>query len=324
MTRITGYGIGNGKINVIRNGKGNGNERENVNKNKNEYESENENENVIRNESKALQLPAADGHIVRQTLRSSLVCGIEAYDVAYRSQGLVVHGCLVVPKTLQPAPGLLYCRGGIGKVGLVGPERLGQFAKLGYVVFAPYYRGTNGAEGRDGFGGDDIYDVINALRLLQSIPQTNDQPIALFGFSRGAIMALAAARQYPQAGPVIIWGGVSDLRLTYEERVDLRRMLRRVVGHPHKNRRAYEQRSPACWVKEITAPVLIIHGTCDQQVGAEHASRLAYALSKALLPFELHWFAGEGHRFAPEADFSALRLVDQWIQKFQIEKKWQV
>lgn len=271
-----------------------------------------------------IQTHDSDGVIVEQKLRIFSDSQIKVYDIAYRSQGLVVHGCLVVPAMPQPAPGLLYCRGGIGKVGLVRAERLAQFARLGYVVFAPYYRGTNGAEGRDGFGGDDLYDVLSAIKLLHALPETNDQPVSLFGFSRGAVMALAASRYCPLSGPVIVWGGVSDLWLTYEERVDLRRMLKRVVGHPHKDHQAYAQRSPVCWVNEINSPVLIIHGTYDQQVGSEHASRLAYALSKTCLPFELHWFAGEGHRFAPKADYSALKLVNQWIQKFQIEKEWQV
>ena len=32
----------------------------------------------------------------------------------------------------------------------------------------------------------------------------------------------------------MIWGGVSDIHLMYEERVDLRGMLRRMVGHPKR------------------------------------------------------------------------------------------
>ncbi|MDM5686253.1 phosphoenolpyruvate carboxykinase (ATP), partial [Staphylococcus aureus] len=36
--------------------------------------------------------------------------------------------------------------------------------------------------------------------------------------------------------------GVSDIDLMYEERVDLRGMLRRMIGHPKKDRAAYEAR----------------------------------------------------------------------------------
>lgn len=254
-----------------------------------------------------------DGAIVEQKQRAFSDGSLKVYDIVYRSQGLLVKGCLVLPDRPLPVPGLLYCRGGIGRFGLVGPERLADLARLGYAVFAPFYRGTEGAEGRDRFGGEDRYDVYSALVLLHSLSETNDQPIALLGFSRGSIMALAAARECSLAGPVVIWGGVSDLKLTYEERVDLRRMLKRVVGHPLKSPEEYEKRSPVCWAGQLRSPVLIIHGSDDRQVGIEHASRLAFAMHKVGKPFTLRLFPGQGHRFTAATDAAALELIHQWI-----------
>ena len=54
--------------------------------------------------------------------------------------------------------------------------------------------------------------------------------VHIFGFSRGGVMALLTAIQYPEAASIVTWGGVSDMILTYEERKDLRRMMKRVIG----------------------------------------------------------------------------------------------
>lgn len=58
----------------------------------------------------------------------------------------------------------------------------------------------------------------------------------MIGFSRGGIQGLLSFQDDP-VDSYIIWGGVSDVHLMYEERVDLRGMLRRMVGHPKKIKR---------------------------------------------------------------------------------------
>nr|MDF9458358.1 prolyl oligopeptidase family serine peptidase [Bacillus pumilus] len=104
--------------------------------------------------------------------------------------------------------------------------------------------------------------------------------IHIFGFSRGGIMGIWTAVEMKQeAASFVTWGGVSDMKLTYEERVDMRRMMKRVIGGPpHKVPEAYEDRTPLNDVDKIEAPVLIIHGEEDQNVSIEHAYLLEDAL----------------------------------------------
>lgn len=240
---------------------------------------------------------------------------IALYLVTYISQGLKVKGYLVIPEHTTPCRALLYCRGGIGRVGMVRVERIVSLSKRGYVVFAPFYRGNAGGEGKDFFGGDDRYDVFYAIPFIQSLAEVNQESIVAFGFSRGAIMALLAARECPEIGPVIVWGGVSDLTLTYEERVDLRRMLKRVVGHPFKQPEEYRKRSPIYWIEEIHNPIMLIHGTHDEKVGVEHAMRLSNELEKNKKNYDIQLFEGLGHTFSKELDDKALDMIFQWIQK---------
>jgi dipeptidyl aminopeptidase/acylaminoacyl peptidase len=198
-------------------------------------------------------------------------------------------------------------------VGMVRKRRIISMAQRGYVVFAPFYRGNEGGEGREDFGGEDRYDLFHALTMVRSLPEVLPGPIPLIGFSRGALMAMQAAAHCQGVGPVVVWGGVSDLWDTYEERVDLRRMLKRVVGHPQKQAEAYLQRSPAHWAHLIQVPVLIIHGTLDVQVCVSHAKKLASALEQAGKEVSLELYEGRGHRFPKVEDERVIDAVFEWI-----------
>lgn len=256
-----------------------------------------------------------DGAIIEKLQVNCYAKNISLYVVTYGSQGLKVKGYLVVPESEKPRPGLIYCRGGIRRVGMVRKRRIISMAQRGFIVFAPFYRGNEGGEGREDFGGEDRYDVFNAIKLVQTLQEVQQGPVPLFGFSRGAVMAMLAAKECEGVGPVVIWGGVSDLFDTYEERVDLRRMLKRVVGHPKKQTEEYIRRSPVYWVDQISSPVCIIHGTKDPQVGIGQARKLAQALERANKDYTMELYDGLEHRFPKEEDEQALDAAFAWISK---------
>jgi dipeptidyl aminopeptidase/acylaminoacyl peptidase len=255
----------------------------------------------------------------RPNLPDGLEEKIDVQVVTYLSQGLRVKGylCIPVEKEEEQLPGLIYCRGGIHRVGMVRLPRMMKLALRGYVVFAPVYRGNLGGEGREDFGGHDRQDLVNAVAVLRSHPRVRKGKIPLLGFSRGALMALLAAVECPEIGAIAVWGGVSDLFLTYEERVDLRRMLRRVVGHPVKESNAYRLRSPRFWVDRMNSPVLIIHGSEDNQVSVRHAHLLAEAMEQAGHIYAMRLYDGLGHVFPPEEDDDALEAVFAWFNKYE-------
>ena len=57
----------------------------------------------------------------------------------------------------------------------------------------------------------------------------------------------------------------------YEERIDLRGMLRRMIGHPKKQATAYKQRDAIANIHADSPPILIVHGGKDKQVGIHQA-----------------------------------------------------
>lgn len=258
------------------------------------------------------------GTLLQRDLLQSHRQDVRLYLLTYSSDGLRVKGYLAVPDSKGPCPALIFCRGGIRKVGMPRKRRVMTMAERGYVVFAPFYRGNEGGEGRDEFGGEDRLDVIHAITMMKSLPEVKPGLVPLIGFSRGSIMALSAAKACQGVGPVVVWGGVSDLFDTYEERVDLRRMLKRVVGHPRKQIDAYQSRSPVYWVDALKVPIMIVHGTSDALVPVRHAWKLAEGLKRSGKDFAMELHEGFGHRFPREQDDKALDAVFEWLsQKLQ-------
>jgi dipeptidyl aminopeptidase/acylaminoacyl peptidase len=113
----------------------------------------------------------------------------------------------------------------------------------------------------------------------------------------------------------VTWGGVSDMSLTYLERKDLRRMMKRVIGGtPKKYPEKYEERTPLHQLEKITAPVLIIHGVKDQNVSVGHAYLLENRL-KALHKSVESWYFNEfTHYFPPQINRRVVTDLTTWMK----------
>jgi dipeptidyl aminopeptidase/acylaminoacyl peptidase len=238
---------------------------------------------------------------------------VELKVITYMVNGLRVKGMLAEPKNEVLCDGFLYLRGGIKNVGKVRPARIAQFAAEGFIVFAPFYRGNQGGEGNEDFAGEDREDAFAAFQLLQSLPRV--RKIHIFGFSRGGVMALLTGIQFPEAASVVTWGGVSDMFLTYMERKDLRRMMKRVIGGtPKKYPERYQERTPLYNLGKLTAPVLIIHGVKDDNVSLEHAYRLEKRLRSLNKPVECWYFKDFTHYFPPAINRKVVMDLAKWMK----------
>ena len=200
------------------------------------------------------------------------------------------------PSRHQRFPALMYCRGGTGRVGPVRVEWMEEFCLRNFVVVAPCYRQAEGGQGFDEFGGAENEDVVSLANAMVNMSVVRDDEIFILGFSRGSINAFQTAVALPNVRALVTWGGVSDLAITFEEREDLRRMLRRKVGGtPQERPHEYEKRSPAYLVSSIRCPVLIVHGTRDVQVSFSHATNLLQRMRMKNLPVSVHFYEGLGH-----------------------------
>ncbi|WP_318507904.1 alpha/beta hydrolase family protein [Bacillus sp. T3] len=233
--------------------------------------------------------------------------------VTYRSQGLIVKGLLAEPKQAGVRDGFLYLRGGIKNVGRVRPARIAQFAQEGFIVFAPFYRGNQGGEGNEDFAGEGRHDAFAGFLLLNAHPLVNR--IHVFGFSRGGVMALLTAIHFPETASVVTWGGVSDMALTYRERMDLRKMMKRVIGGtPDKYPERYQERTPLNGLDKLQAPVLIIHGWNDKNVSVEHATKLQRRLQELQKIVTTWYFKQFTHYFPPEVNREIVKDLTKWMK----------
>lgn len=256
-----------------------------------------------------------DGIILEKQRFPSPNPRIELHIVTYVCQGLKIKGLLAEPKADGKYDGFLYLRGGIKNVGKVRVGRIVQFASQGFVVMAPFYRGNQGGEGNEDFAGEDRYDAICALSILRNHSKVDRDRIHVFGFSRGGVMALFTGILDPDVKSVVCWSGVSDMTFTYYERLDLRRMMKRVIGGtPNKVPEAYEWRTPLYSLEKIKAPVLIIHGKSDTNVDIEHSYRLEKRLKELNHPVESWYFDHFTHYFPPQTNRKVVQDLSQWMK----------
>ena len=234
-------------------------------------------------------------------------------EITYWSQGLRVKGLLARPKAPGNYDALLYLRGGLQSIGMVRPARIVQFAAQGFVVFAPYYRGNRGGEGKDEFAGADRFDAVNGVDVLKQF--TKQQKVHLYGFSRGGLMVLWTAILRDDIKSIVTWAGVSDATATYWERVDMRRGLKRIVGGtPNRVPEKYDERTPLFDVAAINAPVLIVHGTSDEHVDIEHAYQLELYLQDEGKTVETWFSIGLKHHFPPKLNRDTVRRLSEWMK----------
>ncbi|MHB1683501.1 MAG: alpha/beta hydrolase family protein [Bacilli bacterium] len=245
---------------------------------------------------------------------------VAIYHLTYRADGLrqtayLAYRRAAVENATAPLPGFLYLRGGMGRVGMVKQDWLIRFARRDAVVLAPTYRGNEGGEGREDFGLHDRADAFAAVQLLQELAIVDSDRVAVYGFSRGGPLALFCAMEDLNVHATVTHGGVADLALTYEQRVDLRRMLKRIAGgSPTKAPAAYRERSPLWRTSDIHTPLLIVHGDADVQVDVSHAQRLASSCQAAHVDVELWILPAVGHHL-PSAQWDD--LIDRmfsWIR----------
>lgn len=116
---------------------------------------------------------------------------VACYKLRYLSDRLKVVGFLVKPRHEGKYPAIIYNRGGNREYGKIDSSALFYLSCLssrGYVVVASQYRGNDGSEGREEFGGSDVNDVLNLIPMLESLPFVDSGGIVMLGYSRGGMM----------------------------------------------------------------------------------------------------------------------------------------
>lgn len=209
-----------------------------------------------------------------------------SYKFTYVSDGYQIVGFISIPSSLIENKSLgkciLYNRGGNSKIGLLGDEDTAKLCvATNRIVIASQYRGSDGCEGKDEFGGSDLNDVIKLIDLCESdFSFINMEDFCVAGVSRGGMMTYMTAKQDDRVKRIIAVSAVSDLFQSYDEREDMHKVLYNCIGgSPQDMPDEYKKRSALYWSKDINIPTLIIHSKYDKQVSFKQAENLYDKLS---------------------------------------------
>lgn len=230
-------------------------------------------------------------------LQANFICKV----IVYQSGQYPVGGILLTPKTEgdQKVPAVIFNRGGNGHFGALNYSNiflhLKPMAEMGVAVLATQYRGgmelTDGpAESVDEFGGSDVKDVINIVRLASQLPYVDENQIHMVGFSRGAMSAFISLKELSNIKSLTVLGGPSDLFKTLEERPEMEKVFDyRVPSFTSNKESELRKRSVVYWLDELPdeLPILILHGAKDERVSVEQAKILADKLSDINHPHKL-------------------------------------
>ena len=240
----------------------------------------------------------------------------------YESEGLTVGAYLYRPRnrSASPLPVIVYNRGSFTRPKGFAGEMLvmaNRYGRAGFIVVAPHYRGSNGWQGRDEMGGADLADLMNIVTQVALIERADASRVYLSGESRGGMMVYQALRDQFPAKAAAVWGAFTDLESVIAPGSPQAKFTPLIFPDlDQKNRDAIiERRSAIRWADRIRTPVLIMHGTADQDIPIEHSQRMAAELSRLGRTHRLVQFEGQQHRIGGRgADRDAAAI--EWFRRF--------
>jgi dipeptidyl aminopeptidase/acylaminoacyl peptidase len=253
------------------------------------------------------------------TLHNSIV-----EKITYLSDGLKVSGYIAYPKdNSKKYPCIIWCRGGIGNAGAIDRFTargiFGQLASLGYCVFASQYRGNDGGEGHDDFGGNDLNDVLNLIPLADEIPQANKNVWGIEGWSRGGMMTYLTLTKTNIFKAAVVLGGIANLRCNSDESKFMRRLYEHTMGRygDEEFKSRCETRSIVNFPEKLfkTTPMSIIHGNADNRVLPHDSLDLSYKLLDLKIPYRLVMLESGDH-FLKSHRKEVDEMRKNWFEKY--------
>ena len=174
------------------------------------------------------------------------------------------------------------------------------YADRGFVVVMLDGRGTPGRGRaweralRGSFIAVPLADQVAGLRALGAkYPELDLERAGIFGWSYGGYATAMAVLRRPD----VFRAGVAGAPVTDWHDYDTH-YTERYIGLPDAHPEAYEESSVLASAKDLARPLLVIHGTDDDNVYFMHGIKLCDALYRAGRPFEFLPLTGFTHMVA--------------------------
>ncbi len=280
---------------------------------------------------KAQQTPGSE-----ITVHSTLPAGrnYSRQVVSYQSQGFRIYGLLTIPTGTKPEGGwpvIVFNHGYIAPSAYRTTEKYvayqDAFARAGYITLKSDYRGHGSSEGpATGAYGSPGYaiDVLNAVSSLKMFPDANGDKIGMWGHSMGGYITLRAMVVNGDIKAGVIWAGVvasyPDMLTNWRRSSQSpqptptgvrrwREALTAEYGTPQENSTFWNSISANSYLKDISGPVQIHHGTADSTVPVEFSTTLDTQLQAAGKDSQLFLYSGDDHNLSKNLSLALQRSV---------------
>ncbi len=253
--------------------------------------------------------------------------------VSYLSEGLKINALMTIPFGDPPEGGwpvVVFNHGYIPPDVYRPTERyiayVDGFARNGYIVLRPDYRGHADSEGaaRGAYSHPDYtIDVLNAVASVQRYPLANPERIGMWGHSMGGHITLRVMVTTKTVKAGVIWAGVvaSFPDLMYRWRATppaglpqgargWRSEFVEVYGSPETNPDFWASISPIRYVADLSGPLQLHHGEEDKSVPPAFSESLYQAALEAGQEVELYTYPGNDHNLSQSFSTAMQRSID--------------
>lgn len=223
---------------------------------------------------------------------------VKLWNIRYRSDDCEVEGYVALPADLrEPAPLVIFNRGGNREFGILRPEAVCRYAANGYAAAGSQYRGNAGGTGQEEFGGREVEDVLRLADICLDMDQVRKGGYYMAGHSRGGMMTYLCCTRDSRIRAAAVGAGLADCVRMYREREDsMKQVFHELVGgSPEEMPEAYALRSAVCFAEKILCPILICQGTDDWRVNPEQALFMDRQLENCHKEHRLILYPGADH-----------------------------
>ena len=181
-----------------------------------------------------------------------------------------------------------------GGEAFVRTGRLGVIASRGYIAAAFSQPGYGNSDGPPDYCGPFTQDaVLVALDFLRKQPFVRPDKVALYGYSRGAIVAGMVATKDDKLASVVLGAGAYDFFSWYP--TPLRGIDGNIRVEAGTSAEAFRARSAIYHVDGIKASVLLLHGGQDERIPVRQAEDFFEKLRANGIAANLKIFRGATH-----------------------------
>ncbi|OGM08767.1 peptidase [Candidatus Woesebacteria bacterium RBG_13_34_9] len=278
--------------------------------------------------------------VIEQTLPSG--SNYNRYIASYKSDGLKINALLTVPQGENPPAGgwpvIIFNHGYIQPEEYRTTEKYiaytDAFSRNGYIVFKSDYRGHGNSGGKpEGAYYSPAYtiDILNAVSSMKKYKDADPERIGMWGHSMGGMITLRSMVVTNDIKAGEIWAGVvasyEDLTNNWHHpdlnprpfipsqreqaaRRPGRKELIDKYGSFEENPRFWQSISPISFVKDVSGPVQLQHGTTDEQVPILFSQKLDEALRGVNKTVEFYSYKGDDHNLSNNLNLALQHSVD--------------